>query len=233
LGIIIRRTLDYVPRLDERNRAHRVEAAPTLLDKSIFWTGGAVLDQGQEGSCVGHGVTGEYLASPVRGKVVRYSPGISTADAGHLLAVQVYNRAKEVDEFEGVDYDGTSVRAGMLVHRERGWSTGFKWAFNVTEVRTALQDGPVVIGSAWSSDAMHDTLPTGDLGVEGDLSQGHCTVVTGYSPNYAGRGPRFRVRNSWGLDWGLKGNFYVTPAGLDAMVFKSGGEAAVAIGRHL
>ena len=46
--------LDYVPRLVEANRAHRV-AAPAGTDlaaKSRFWTPGTVVtDQGREGAC--------------------------------------------------------------------------------------------------------------------------------------------------------------------------------------
>lgn len=218
------RVFDYVPKLDERNRAHRITAAPDLTKIAIYWSPGAVLDQGQQGSCVGHGVTGEYLASPVRGK--------GNATTGHELAVAVYNEAKVIDHEKATD-EGTSVRAGMLAARARGWYDGFSWAFNMAELRTALQIGPVVIGSAWSSDAMEDTLDNGDLPVSGDLSEGHCTLVTGYTPLFGRSGPRYRLRNSWGRDWGLHGDFYLTPADLDKIVFKSGGEAAVPTARHL
>ena len=226
------RTLDYRPRLDPRNLAYRVTVAdPTLLQKARWWTGGVVLDQGQEGSCVGHGVVGEWLASPVRGKPLLNFHD-DRAVAGHIEAVAVYNRAKEIDEFEGVDYDGTSVRAGMLVGRERGWYSGFRWALNMLELRAALEQGPVVVGVEWREDS-YETQPNGDLRVTGQVAGGHCVVVTGYSPNYAGRGPRYRIRNSWGPSFGLSGNCYIRPDDLDSILFKSGGEAAVPVGRAL
>jgi hypothetical protein len=229
------RTLDYVPRLVEANRRFRLTPAdPALLKTARYWTGGVVLDQGQEGSCVGHGVVGEYLASPVRGK-----PGslgdrqfYGPASVGHQLAVDVYNRARQIDEFEGDFTDGTSVRAGMLVARERGWVSGFQWAFNLTELRTALESGPVVIGVEWREDS-YDTQPNGDLRVGGPVAGGHCVVVTGYSPNYAGRGARYRLRNSWGASFGINGNCYIKPDDLDSILFRSGGEAAIPVGRHL
>jgi len=222
--------LDYVPRLDERNRAYRVTAPTTDLTKvARWWTGGPVLDQGAEGSCVGHGVVGEWLASPARGKLMPPT-GFSRAEVGHLAAVQVYERAKQIDEWEGVDYDGTSVRAGMLVARERGWLTGFRWAFNLTELRAALEDGPVVIGVDWHEDS-YETQPDGDLRVTGPVAGGHCVLVTGYSPNYAGRGPRYRLRNSWGETFGANGNCYIIPADLDTILFGAGGEAAIPVGR--
>jgi hypothetical protein len=120
----------------------------------------------------------------------------------------------------------------MLVGRERGWYTGFSWALNMSELRTALQFGPVVVGID-VRESMFDPLANGDWVVEGNSVGGHCCLVTGYSRDYGRRGPRYRIRNSWGEHWGNNGNVYISPADLDTIVFKSGGEAAVAVGRAL
>lgn len=226
------RTLDYVARLDERNRAHRLTAAdPSLMMKARWWSPGyPVLDQGQEGACVGFGCTGEAMASPARVKPWMTDTGLPLSEAPIRAAQKVYRRAKEIDEWEGVDYEGTSVRAGMLVGRERGWWTGFRWAFSMLELRAALEEGPVVIGVEWF-DSMYETGPFGDVTVSGPSVGGHCLVITGYSPNYRGRGPRYRWRNSWGSEYGVHGNGYIRPELLDRVLFKAGGEAAVAIGR--
>lgn len=232
------RVLDYTPRLDPRNLAHRVTAAPDLAGKSRYWTPGVVLDQQAEGSCVGHGVVGEWLASPVRGQldlsgyVGPWSSGDKRADAGHKLAVDVYHRCLQIDEYEGERDEGTSVRAGMLVGRERGWWTGFKWALNMDELRTALEDGPVVVGIQ-VLERMWNTEPNGDWIPEGPEVGWHCVVLTGYSPNYYGRGPRYIGLNSWAYDWGKGGRFAIEPQRLDGILFKAGGEAAVALDRHL
>lgn len=219
----MRRTLDYVARLDERNRAHRLAAAEVDLTKrSRFWVPGQpVLDQGEEGACVGFGVTGEAMASPARWKP------ISTAQrfSGNEVAFHVYRKAKEVDEWEGVDYEGTSVRAGMLVGRDYGWWTGFRWAFNMTELRAGLEEGPVVAGVEWR-EGMYE--PKGDkLLVTGDVVGGHCILITGYKAF----SKSYRVRNSWGREWGVRGTAYIATADLDRILFQAGGEAAVAIGR--
>jgi hypothetical protein len=225
------RVLDYVPRLVEANNRFLVrdlrvaqEAAEgvDLWNTAVDWRGGAVLDQGQEGSCVGHGVVGEYLASPVRGK--------GDAISGHALAVEVYNRAKEIDEWEGVNYDGTSVRAGMLVGRERGWWDSFHWAKSMEELRQALQLGPVVIGVTWLAD-MYEA-DRGVVTVGGNEVGGHCLIVDGYFPRW-NRLPRFRWRNSWGLEYGIRGNGYVSRESLDQVLFQAGNECAVPTGRHL
>src|SRR4051794_26076628 len=100
------RTFDVsLQRKDERSRAfgvrRLVEAEPT---KPVWWSGGYVLDQGQEGSCAGHAITAEYLASPVRGKV-------RDAQAGHELAVAAYLRARQIDGIPDSAGEGTSINA--------------------------------------------------------------------------------------------------------------------------
>lgn len=214
--------LDYVSRLDPRNLAHRITATQDLSQKSVLWTPGpVVLDQGEEGACVGFGTSGEAAASPVR------VPHITND-----VAFSVYNRAKEIDEFEGVDYEGTSVRAGMLVGREKGWWTGFQWATNIPAFLTALQTGPVVIGLEWW-DGMYDA-PNGILRATGKVVGGHCILVTGYTPKHPVlRVPAFRLRNSWGPSWGLNGSAYIEASALEDLVFGRGGEAAVPVGRKL
>lgn len=212
--------LDYVPRLDERNKAHRVGIAAAATT-AVYWTPGSpVLNQQAEGACVGFGVTAEYMASPVRGK------------GNNELARAVYHRCLQIDEFEGEADSGTSVRAGMLVGRERGWWSGFQWAMNMDELNAAVRLGPVVIGVEWRAD-MYEA-PGGILRATGDVVGGHCILVTGYQPMHPRlRAPAYRLRNSWGPDFGAHGSAYVSAADLKSVLFDSGGEAAVPIGRHL
>lgn len=215
--------LDYVPRHDDRNRLFRITAAPMdamgLWDTSVFWTPSAtILNQYSEGACVGGGVTNELGASPHRHKIY------------NDLLFDVYRRAKEIDEWEGVDYDGTSVRAGMMVGRERKWWTGFGWAFNMDELRTALEHSPVVIGVEWR-EGMY-SAPEGVLSAKGEVVGGHCILLTGYTKRHRKiKGPAYRIRNSWGDDWGLNGSAYMDPAGLEEILFGAGGEAAFPTGK--
>lgn len=219
------RTFDWVARHDERSRdfaaARLVPVAPT---KAVWWTGGLVLDQGQEGSCTGHGVTGEYLASPVRGRV-------PDAQAGHELAVQMYLRARQLDHATAADGEGASVNSAMKAGRERGWWDSYHWAFGVEDVKKALLLGPVVIGINWY-DAMYETDANGIVRVDGDVVGGHCLLVTGWSPSYGRSGEVFRWRNSWGQGYGKAGNGYVPVAAFDRLLSEQG-EAAVPTGRHL
>ena len=231
------RKLDYVPRLVEANNRYLVRDAIALKpdwNASVWWTGGLVLDQGSEGACVGFGTTGEAMASPVRQRF--RAAGMTKAtptEIANSVASDVYHRAKEIDEWEGVDYDGTSVRAGLLVGRERGWWAGFNWAKNLDEVLLALTLGPVVIGVEWREE-MYETDEVGRVTVGGGAVGGHCLLVTGFSPRWGKkREPRFRWRNSWSLSYGVNGNGYVRPEDLKDVCFDTGGEAGVVRDRKL
>jgi hypothetical protein len=221
------RTFDVaLDRKDPRSRAFAVRTlVPAEPTKPIWWAGGFVLDQGPEGSCAGHAVTAEFLASPVRGKV-------ASPEKGHELAVAVYDRAKVLDEFPGTDYDGTSINAVMKVGRERGWWDSYHWAFGLADVRRALLLGPVVIGvNAYES--MYDTVGRdAELVVKGEQIGGHALLVTGWSPRFGSLGETFRIRNSWGAAWGKGGNCYARAGTLERLLGEQG-EAAVPTGRHL
>lgn len=223
-GPITDRVFDYVSRHDPRSLNFLIRDtvdATASMDHSRWWLGGAVLDQGNEGTCVGHGWVGEYLASPVRGH------------GDHSTALQVFDRAAQLDEFPGNSRDnGTSVLAGWKACRERKWYSGVQWAKNVEDVRLGLEVGPVVIGIDFR-EGMY-SAPNGRLTVSGDSVGGHCMVVTGYTPSYdAGRERRFRVRNSWGRGWGLNGNCFMLADDLQSICFDSQGEAALAVGRAI
>lgn len=218
------RTFDWNPNHDPRSRQYGVrrlvEAPPT---KAIWWAGGPVLDQGAEGACAGFAAAGEAAASPVRCKGI---------DDGYARAW--YERAKQLDEWPGEDYDGTSINATMKVGRERGLWDSYHWAFGVDEVRLALKLGPVVIGIPWY-ESMYETGKGGLVVVEGEQVGGHAILLTGWAPRFGrlSRSPEvFRWRNSWGPTYGVQGNGYVTAADL-ARLLADEGEAAVPTGRHL
>jgi hypothetical protein len=202
----------------------------SVPDVAKRWRTGTVLDQGREGSCVGHGWTAELLASPRPHKV--------DATTGHNYAVDIYRRAQLIDEWEGENYEGTSVLAGAKVVRERGYLDQYRWAFNIQDVRDAvITQGPVVIGIPWY-EGMYETRESGLVDVSGDIVGGHCLTIVGYHPamritgeGWNERHKVFRWRNSWGPDYGLNGDGLIKYDDL-AELLKDNGEACIAIGRH-
>jgi hypothetical protein len=197
----------------------------TLVDdtptKAVWWTPGRQLDQADTGHCVGFSCTGEASASPTR------VLGTSN-DYAHAWYYEI--KSKKYDPW-GLE-DGSSVNAGMRVGRDRGLWTGWRWAFGVADVKRALTVGPVVIGINWYEEMF---LPDEDGYIEpsGPVAGGHAILVNGWSPSYYKTGkPTFRLKNSWGSEWGANGNCYLLEGHL-AELLAADGEAAVPVGRAL
>jgi hypothetical protein len=223
------RRFDWKSRHDPRSRQFAIrrvgEERPAR--KATFWTPGPLLDQGPDGACVGFGWSGELGASPVRVK------GITNNFAFSLYAI-----AKTMDEWEGEDYEGTSVLAGAKAVSSAGYMEEYRWAFGIEDVIDALiVHGPVVIGIPWL-DGMFSTRKSGLVECTGDVAGGHCVYLTGYHPHMRMSGEGWfrrheviRARQSWG-DWGLRGggDFYFRVGDLSRLL-QDQGEACVPMGR--
>jgi hypothetical protein len=136
-------------------------------------------DQGQEGSCVGHGVAMERAITNRLQAIA--STGTSVGATVRYDPIDVWRSAKAIDEWAWTkpeDQNGTSVRAGYEVTRTKGLARvrsmrldpgasaptpigakpadptagveTYRWAQTVDEVRTAIANGmPVVLGVNW------------------------------------------------------------------------------------
>lgn len=227
---MVHRKFDWRPRFDPRSRNYGISTLlGSVADEPRTWTPGVVLDQGSEGACVGFGWTGELLASP---RPYPVSPLVANA-----YALGVYRAAKQIDEWEGDAYSGTSVLAGAKVIANTGAITEYRWAFSIDEVRDAVvAEGPVVIGIPWLS-GMYDTRPSGLVDVSGQIVGGHCILITGYHPHMRIKGEGwlarhrvFRWRNSWGPGYGINGSGLIRYDDLAGLLAQQG-EACVPVGR--
>lgn len=218
-----KRLLDWQPLHDPRSREYRaVDLVEASTTHDVRWRAGRVLDQGAEGSCVGHAAVGLIGTEPVSAPVRRVS---------HAEAVRWYERAQRLDEWPGDDYSGTSVNAGMKVGRAFGWWDSYRWAFGVDEMRDAIQLGPLVVGVPWRS-GMYETGPDGVVTTGGSEVGGHALVVIAWVTDYAGHGAGFWWRNSWGVEYGIRGDAFVPEATMSALI-ETVGEVAVPVGRKL
>jgi len=168
------------------------------------------MDQGRTSQCVAYACTKWLTTSPVINRPV---------DPAAL-----YHEAQLLDVWEGENYDGTSVRAGMKALQRRGLISEYRWATAAEDVISyVLESGPVVMGTTWTSGlSMPDRR--GFISFDGDNLGGHAWLIVGASRKLGA----VRMINSWGSRWGNEGGrAWVSFEDLDRLI-QDWGEAAVA-----
>lgn len=221
------RTFDRVVHLDERSRQYPVRAVirQAVQRRNKLWNIGDLLpiDQGSEGACVGFGLTGELLTTPVAVNLANLA--ITAPEDPTAFASYLYGAAKKVDEWAGEDYDGTSVLAGLKTLSGWGLVREYRWAFDINDVvDSILTKGPVIFGTNWLS-GMYEA-PNGILTPSGDVVGGHCYLGVGYKLYDDPAEDAILLLNSWGCTWGRKGIAEIKVSDM-ARLLKDSGEAAV------
>jgi hypothetical protein len=222
--------LDRLVSFDEESRKYGVgdllRALPgqITIPRSYSWRCNVRLDQGQEGSCVGHGIAHELASRPSE-----------VQDITHEFARQViYWQAQREDEWPGGEYPGaspryggTSVLAGVKVAQKLGYFDSYHWAFSLQDLILGIgYHGPAVLGLSWH-EGMFTTDPSGYLSVTGPIVGGHCILARAVDLGQK----RITLRNSWGIGWGQSGDAYVTFDAMDQLLHEQG-EAVFFTGRH-
>lgn len=232
------RVVDRVPEFDEKSRLYAAVAPnDTRPFRNRGWLCDTYNDQGQEGACVGFGWSHELAARP------RIIP---TDDA---FAQGIYHRARQLDQWAGEDYEGTSVLAGAKATQEHLNSKGipyiksYRWAFGIQDVLRVLSyAGPVVLGIDWYYDMY---TPTADnyITPTGTLVGGHCILakhqkIVKLNPdlpalwdNLDQDKSHVRLHNSWGRGYGLGGDAFITVRNLNKLLL-DGGEACIPFNRQ-
>src|SRR6267378_3399804 len=128
-------------------RDHLFMARPKLDEpvalRSVMYSDRFVMDQGDTGTCVGHGWKGLLVSAPCSDGEPSTKP----------TAMDIYCASVKVDEFEDNDDDcararphqsGTSVRAAAKVLQTLGYINEYNWAFDAaTVLQWLVQHGPV------------------------------------------------------------------------------------------
>lgn len=183
--------------------------------RSMTWLCSTYLDQGDTASCVGHAICHDAIARP---DVER---GIDGA-----IAMNVYKRAQNLDQWEGEEpaYQGTSVLAGLKAGVERGWYMGYRWAFGLDDLIMGVgYYGPAILGINWYT-GMFSSDPDGMIHVTGSVAGGHAILCKGVSVPKR----KFRLHNSWGRSFGLKGDCFVSFDDMERLLSEFG-EAAFTV----
>lgn len=218
----------WVPSLpDHRDQAYGL-SVPTLgLPPKIDLTAELppAWDQGQIGSCTGHGVGG--LALHAQLKVNPKAPAPSR--------LFIYYNERVLESTIRSD-SGAQIRDGLKVLANQGVPPETLWPYDVTKfknkpvkkaystalkhkatayhavnsgsVKATLAAGyPVVIGfTVYTAFESQEVANTGVLNMPGPQESvlgGHCVLVMGYDDSTQ----RYLIRNSWGTAWGKDGHF--------------------------
>lgn len=205
--------LGRLPEFDDASRRFGVcEVLPMAPPRSFSWTCKTWLDQGQEGACTGFS-WGHLVAARPKPRAMD--------NAG---AETIYHRARELDQYPGEDYEGSSVLGAAKACVDFGYISSYHWAFGLAELAHAVGYlGPAVLGINWYA-GMAQTTSTGLVAATGDLLGGHAILCRGVDVKRR----RFRLRNSWGPQWGVAGECLVSYDDMDRLLSEQG-EAAIGV----
>lgn len=195
----------------------RALLTPTTSTRKYWWQGGAHLDQGQTGTCVGNAFAHRRADSP------RPTSGIDEAWARKLYVDASGDTTLQ---------QGTSGILACRVLAERGTISAYHWVTSPSEFRqTLLTIGSVCIGIDWYNSMFTPNVQYSNSYLKVDkssgLAGGHEVVINGI--NLApSTGPAFyRLKNSWGTGWGKGGTARVACNALDDLIFNDNGDAVV------
>lgn len=209
---------------DPRSRGHAVEPRRGADGISVGWRRYIpMLDQGSLGSCVGNAAVGVLGSSKFYGSLAHERADVAGFPGLRLdepQAVHVYGAATALDPWPG-EYPptdtGTSGLAAAKVLLNAGLISGYRWAFGMDALHTAILEAPLMVGVNWY-ETMDDPDEHGEVTVGGQIRGGHEFELIGYS----NRTERWRAVNSWGAGWGKSGYFYLHDAALARLMDEDG-----------
>ena len=181
-----------------------------------WWQGGAWIDQGATGSCVGHAFAHRRADATVR------KEGLDSQ-----YAIQLYIDASGDHTLQ----EGTYAINACQILKNRGEITDYFWITSPEELQaTLLQRGPVCVGTNWYDGMFYPGNKYGNVYIspDGALAGGHEYVVNGINLEPPDGPPFYRIKNSWGRDnWGLNGTARISTDDLHHLIFDEWGDAVL------
>lgn len=210
--------MDLIPSEPDSRDLILTSSNPVIRD--VEWQIPEFLDQGREGACVAYAFGHALLGEPPQG--VR-----DITD--RWLVERLYWNAQRKDPFPGGAYpgadphmEGTTLRAALKVLKAKGMISEYRFLREAGDVRWALQEGIVVLGTKWYGNMNFVTLFRGIMKTGGTFIGGHAYAARAYRQ----RGDLIRIRNSWGRRWARGGEAWMRVRDLENL-WADYGEAVV------
>jgi hypothetical protein len=197
---------------------------PKTAIKTVDWTRRApIFDQGNLGSCTGNAAAGLLgTDSAARTGLTSATISNSVVPVDEDLAVKVYELATQLDNIQGTyppDDTGSSGIGAAKALKKLGLATSYTHAFSFDALKSALQSGPVMVGTVWL-ESMFDVSTNGHVTVDrkSAVAGGHEYVLSAYDATVR----VFRMDNSWGESWGARGSAWLAEADMQWLLSQQG-----------
>ena len=208
--------------LDLRDLEYRpsLEALPFELDNRESVP--RILNQGREGACTG------FALAAVANFLLH-----NRRDTGPIKesvsARMLYQMARRYDEWEGENYEGSSIRGALKGWHKHGVGMRSEWHGNLTpecqekahdhplgayyrvrhlylnDMHAAINETGILYASASVHEGWYEVDPdTGRIPLRRKPAGGHAFAIVGYDED------GFWIQNSWGSRWGLKGCCHIS-----------------------
>lgn len=196
---------------DPRSRAHAFKARVAQPISVLHALNAPALDQGNINACTGFAAAQWLNCSIAKNNRAFYNHVTLDRRQNYLDssdAYFLYRKATQFDDFSWtfppIDGGSSGLGVAKALHK-LGLIESYSWTFDFDTFLAAVQRQPVLVGTVWP-DSLFDPDWFGTIRVTGSLDAGgHEYLVRGV--NF--RRQMFRIRNSWGAGWGIKGDAYI------------------------
>lgn len=195
---------------DPRSRAYALseDLLPSTYTSAVHTVRIPVLDQGDLGSCTGNAAEAFTGTDPLYDAIPATVKARPTGDAGadETQAVALYSAATRLDNVQGVypptDTGSTGVAVAKAAQKA-GLISGYQHAFSLDSALKALAVSPLIVGVNWY-EGFDTPDANGLVKISGSVRGGHEFLVHKIDAAKKLVGGR----NSWGLGYGLDGEFW-------------------------